>query len=628
MSNFTSPIRGSAGTGKTGGVFALTASLLDNVEYVGLVPSKGQVKSLKDSTGAKTIFTKEQFFKKLGINNVDYIAELNVAATATEEQKELIGKASDIFSGEYKMIVLDEFSLFSSAELELISTYAKIHGIIVVSAGDFKQNKKTLKHEHNGKYYVHSIDDCLTLNTPELLASLRASNVAKLMNATQLENVLLPVYDKLKENPTMSAAEISAELEAIRINFVYTRNEKGAVIAGEKLVHIDSNKSVLYDEIDRLLSTIPSDLEESVCVITDDKEFYSKYADDKRIVVMNTEESQGQEYDYVVLDISKEDAGYSSNTFMMLSSYYTAIERSRKATLIAHYPKNKVQFADSEYSRGANAIETDSKFIADMMDFYNKAFSWVNSVDDPEYEDGWYNEESEDGSDGSDDSDDEEDEEDDSSDEESVDNSEIEDDEDDSKKPKGKKKTTARKKPTPKKVKRTSTKTVKPKKTPVKRTTKKTSTGTSVGTYKPSANSAKLPIRINVEKIRTLLGTDKEFGIKFAINSLPKKSSIKTFLTSSDANYYYSALYWTCVRESLPDNWKSVFRPYGDETIITLLESVANKEYNVKTLKHNGDEINIITCSLLDAAGNVLVTIPITCVDNKPTKAQLQKIKG
>jgi hypothetical protein len=82
------------------------------------------------------------------------------------------------------------------------------------------------------------------------------------------------------------------------------------------------------------------------------------------------------------------------------------------------------------------------------------------------------------------------------------------------------------------------------------------------------------------------------------------------------------------VRESLPDNWKSVFRPYGDESIITLLESVINKECNVKTIKHNGEEINIITCSLLDATGNVLVTIPITCVDNKPTKAQLQRIKG
>jgi hypothetical protein len=338
---------------------------------------------------------------------------------------------------------------------------------------------------------------------------------------------------------------------------------------------------------------------------------------------MNTEESQGQEYDYVVLDISKEDAGYSSNTFMMLSSYYTAIERSRKATLIAHYPKNKVQFADSEYSRGANAIETDSKFITDMMDFYNKAFSWVNSVDDPDYEDSWYNEESEDDLDDEEDDDSGED-----SGEDSVDEGETEEDENNSKKPKGKKKTTPRKKPVSKKVKRTSTKTVKPKKTQVKRTTKKTSAGTSIGTYKPSTNAAKLPIRINVEKIRTLLGTDKEFGIKFAINSLPKKSSIKTFLTSSDANYYYGALYWTCVRESLPDNWKSVFRTYGDEDIITLLESVTNKEYNVKTIKHNGEEINIITCSLLDTAGNVLVTIPITCVDNKPTKAQLQRIKG
>ena len=125
-----------------------------------------------------------------------------------------------------------------------------------------------------------------------------------------------------------------------------------------------------------------------------------------------------------------------------------------------------------------------------------------------------------------------------------------------------------------------------------------------------------------------MLGTDKEFGIKFALNSLPKKSSIKAFLTSSDANYYYGALYWTCVRESLPDNWKSVFKPYGDEAIITLLESVANKDYSVKTIKHNGEEINIITCSLLDAVGNILVTIPITCVDNKPTKAQLQRIKG
>jgi hypothetical protein len=410
LSNFTSPIRGSAGTGKTGGVFALTTSLLNNVECIGLVPSEGQKESLKTSTKAKIVYTKDEFFNKLGIKSTDHIIENNVSATATEEQKEIISKASSIFSKEHRVIVLDEFSLFSSGELELISTYAKTHGIIVVSAGDFKQNKKTLPHEyeyiqdgktkHGYKYVVHSIDDCVVLNTPELLASLRASNVAKLMNATQLENILLPVYDKLKKNPTMTAAEISADLESMRINFVYTRDKSGAVVAGEKLINVDANRSLLHDEIDKLLETIPSDSKKVVCVITNDKSFYDKYNDDGRIEIRTSEESQGREYDYVILDInpepkkeleeseeSKKDSEYSQNTFMMLSSYYTAIERSRKATLIAHYPKNKVQFADSEYSRGANAIETDSKFIADMMDFYNKAFNWVNSVDDPDYED-------------------------------------------------------------------------------------------------------------------------------------------------------------------------------------------------------------------------------------------------
>lgn len=71
-----------------------------------------------------------------------------------------------------------------------------------------------------------------------------------------------------------------------------------------------------------------------------------------------------------------------------------------------------------------------------------------------------------------------------------------------------------------------------------------------------------------------------------------------------------------------------MFRTYGDDAVIQLIENVSSREYTAKMLEIDNVKVNVITCKLLDSKGNVLVEIPITCTENVPTQNQLKKIVG
>jgi hypothetical protein len=101
-----------------------------------------------------------------------------------------------------------------------------------------------------------------------------------------------------------------------------------------------------------------------LCIVAEeDKEelYRSHYQDDPRVTVLPKLDSQGQEFDYVVVDIS--DAGA---LFDNLSAYYTAAQRSKLATLIVS--EKDSLFTSEHFDRGANAIKTDDQFIARMQE--------------------------------------------------------------------------------------------------------------------------------------------------------------------------------------------------------------------------------------------------------------------
>jgi archaellum biogenesis ATPase FlaH len=377
LSNFTTLIQGAAGTGKTSGVLNLVITLLEDCNYLGVVPSEGQVEGLGDSIATEDVYIKDEFFKKLGIDQIDHNLQSDVSTDrATEEQINQILKMDSLVEGENKFIIIDEFSLFTAAELELLSKYAKKHGIIVLLAGDFKQNKATVSRTYTEgnktitTYTPHSTDDCVIFSTPELITSMRAANVAKQMNLIAMQSVMDPVYDTLTVDPTYSVDKINKDLTGKHVNLVYTDDSSGTLLAGEKIITPSKDNKNIFVEIDNILKRDTSKTS-SLCIVAeeDKKEFYENhYQDDPRVTVLPKLNSQGQEFDYVVVDIS--DAGA---LFDNLSAYYTAAQRSRLATLIVS--EKDSLFTSEHFDRGANAIKTDDQFISRMQEWFLKAFA-------------------------------------------------------------------------------------------------------------------------------------------------------------------------------------------------------------------------------------------------------------
>lgn len=617
LSNFTSLIQGAAGTGKTSGVINLVITLLDDCAYLGIVPYEGQLDGLGKSLGidpktSSDIYVLKAFFEKLGIEEVEHNLQSDSSTDrASEEQLKQIAKAPILLEGEHKIIVLDEISLFTAAELELLSKYAVQHGIIVLSAGDFKQNKATVnrtytndKGESVTTITPHSIDDTLIFSAPELITSMRAANVAKQMNLTSIQVVMTPVYDKLAANPAYSTDQANADLRGKHVNLVYTNDNNGTLLAGEKIITPSSDNSNVYKEIENILKR---DVEgkKTLCIITEDPNSpkYAQFKDDSRVKIKNPTDSQGREYDFVIVDIQNPGAMFEN-----LSLYYTAAQRSKEGTLIVK-PQDDL-FVSEHFDRGANRIETDEQFISAMKDWFLKAFSWIESEEIPEYSD-WY-EESGDITDNTEDSDKDEY----PGDTDTDNNANDNDDEEDSKRDKAKKKST--KKSTKKTTKQSSRKSERYKK---KSSEQLSSDGAeSQGTYKvsDSAKPSHLPVEVDVEGINVIFGTDKTIAISHVLNSgvnLP--GTIRNKLSSTDGKIYFGYLYWAIVNNGVPDRRY----PNALGQLLEFIKKYVNSgKYILEQIDVDGKSYDVISKVLVDEFDKVLCHIPITVITSKSTE--------
>jgi len=201
-------IQGVPGTGKTAVVSNLVVSLYKenhaDAEVILAAPHQTQVDNLNKSIPGTT--------KQMRVSEVlDALSKDKPERDPTkthsqkfyDESKIKLPNDDPLFTKDKKekVLIIDEATFMSEADLQKLNKAASQYGIKVVLLGDRKQNGfreiatiQNDKGEEKQVYATSGIEDCLVLGPPELVATIRAENVAQFNNMVAIASVADRAY--------------------------------------------------------------------------------------------------------------------------------------------------------------------------------------------------------------------------------------------------------------------------------------------------------------------------------------------------------------------------------------------------------------------------------------------------
>ena len=248
-----------------------------------------------------------------------------------------------------KLIVIDEATHFNTAELQLISKFAKLNNIQILLLGDDHQNGSV----QDGLMMNLDREVCLSWRTPKLFISLRDNNVQKSNNLLSIINLI----DQLDSSFNVGNEEDVASqlLNNVIPNFSFNYYNK-ETFRGEMIT-----KELPSDVINKLSGDIGF-------IGSSNSESYRKLQEaGKNPILIDPVSVQGQEFDYVVVDkdwnLKQRNA---SSLYFFLRDLYTMISRSRNGTiLIERGDLSKFHSLENELT-GTTSMKSAIKLFRDQ----------------------------------------------------------------------------------------------------------------------------------------------------------------------------------------------------------------------------------------------------------------------
>ena len=226
-----------------------------------------------------------------------------------------------------KVIFIDEISHYNQQEVSMIEQWAKEHGTIVLTAGDFDQDK-SIAFIDDVKYKGNPVSVTLNRNnfirSPKLGVSLRTLN-KQLTNCTKMMQLAIQNLNEGKD---------------VNLNFTYLDDDPEHLgLFGVKIAQpVNVLKGLDKEELDRIIPTIDLMIstsgDEKIGYIYHDTntELYklltTKYKD--KIIAYKDSDAQGKEGKYYIVE---NDIHSNVPDSIYLSSLYTGITRASQGVL-------------------------------------------------------------------------------------------------------------------------------------------------------------------------------------------------------------------------------------------------------------------------------------------------------
>lgn len=385
----TTIVTGVGGSGKTQAVAKLSAT--DNVWYSG--PTQSQLDNLTDSLPKGKGISKEELFElALGkaeaaeflssvtwdnennkwVDNTNgkyYTKTRNIIKDSTVLLKDsvTVNKVTDA----PKYLIIDEATHFSTAELQILSKFAKENNIQLILLGDPNQNGY-FRPELMGNLERESI---LAWRTPKLFISLRDNNIQKIHNLSSV----IDIIEKLEKTSTVAQVEETTknilENDLPKLAFKYYDSQE---FYGERIT--DSISEDLMDK-----------LNEDIGFVGDENStIYQQLKNaGKNVTLIDPLKVQGREFTYTVIDktwdinIDPKDlhaTGVSIYNFM--KDLYTMISRSRKGTIIIDNGLSKVvkNIREEFTGEATNIKQAINEFRQTRLSQIEEALNKVNEA--------------------------------------------------------------------------------------------------------------------------------------------------------------------------------------------------------------------------------------------------------
>ena len=325
----TSIVTGLGGAGKTQ-VIAKALSTSDNVWYSG--PSNTQVESLLKINPNGRSLNKQDLFNEI-LEPGEYAKVTSEISSKKSGERinyssQHLGDFVTLKNVKYKKVqnppeklIIDEITLFSSAEIQMLSEWAKLNNVDLLVLGDENQNGN-----QEAGYNIDP-DYNIAFRTPRLSISLRQANYWKYLNQKPLEKML----DSLRKADDKTAKILYDQYSKGDFkNYQLHYYQENGILTGDKLV-----SSVSDIDIQSLNGTIGYVGEET------DELYQRLKASGKNISkALTSENIQGQEFDYIVVnkdwkfDNPNRKGENEFKLLQYLQDLYTTITRSRKGSII------------------------------------------------------------------------------------------------------------------------------------------------------------------------------------------------------------------------------------------------------------------------------------------------------
>lgn len=331
--NYLIFVDGSAGVGKTQ-VIAKNASKFVQSDNIWLsAPKDTQLRTLKEVIGKGQTKSRTDLlnliidpatYQKLlqqmkeTNKNTDLFNTKNLPGDNTAQVLNLDAITFNDVQDPPELIIIDEVTHYSGLELQILNEFAKRYGISILALGDTNQN--------GFKGLSRNIDreKIIAIRSPKLSISLRDVNLQKqenLLNVlhilngmSKLDSDIDPLYDqKFKELTKLIG----------QINFrVYNQDE----LNGDLIT-----KTLTSEQVGKMFGKVAF-----VGDTNDDTyKVLKEHGDNiEEVIVLNPEEIQGQEFDFIIVDQSWNlDTSKDIKVFNFLTDLYTMMSRGKSGSI-------------------------------------------------------------------------------------------------------------------------------------------------------------------------------------------------------------------------------------------------------------------------------------------------------
>lgn len=344
-------VEGIAGSGKTFGVFNIINKLTESNDKLakkffvhGAKEKSADAQLVSDkifgTNGAKA-FNRTDFLNHFIVDFKDlvqddkgnYVVPEGTVVLNSEGQvvsTQAINQTAEV----PQIIFIDEISLFSTTDLQLIDKWAEANGFQVIAAGDYHQtcvNSKapvTFPDQTQGNYFLTGQSQYF-YGPPKLGLTMRSENSVKTNNQQKMESFLTVTRNYSEQNV---------------FEYLWENNQ----LYGDK---VNKRLQDTLNDIRRIIKTLDRKNNEKITYIYDKQgDLYNALQGDEfkdYIIFKKGSEAQGDETRYSIVDLNN---NYSNSSDLKLAAQYlyTGITRASQGSIILLNTSNSLDARSTE----------------------------------------------------------------------------------------------------------------------------------------------------------------------------------------------------------------------------------------------------------------------------------------